>query len=428
MWCAVAAVALIQLAIGAPRLFADLQSVGITNCTEPDWQAVPTGVEALSRSGISLQAYAAMVTALLIASAALWIVPATLLAWQSRNRHLALFGAFFLLTVGVELSGALLDASALEHPALSALVTGVRLLGVVALGTFLFVFPDGRFAPRWTKWLAIGWVASQIPSFLAPGTWLDSNTWPPVALLATIPGYFFIALGAQVWRYRRRSDAVERQQTKWALYGLVLGLGAQNLLLGFVTLRLRYAVPIGSPGFLLALSATRLLLLLIPLSMVVAILRYRLWDIDVLTNRTLVYGALSASVIGLYLLIVGYLGLLFRSGQNALLSLVAAALVTLLFQPLRLWLQRLVNRLLYGQRDEPYAVLARLGRRLEDTVAPEAALASIVQTMREALKLPTRLLSSRTVVICMWRLPPAIPSTTWSTGRSPISRSPWVSS
>jgi len=87
--------------------------------------------------------------------------------------------------------------------------------------------------------------------------------------------------------------------------------------------------------------------------------------------------------------IVGYLGLLFRSGQNALLSLAAAALVALLFQPLRLWLQRLVNRLLYGQRDEPYTVLAHLGRRLEDTVAPEAALASIVQTMREALKLPS---------------------------------------
>jgi signal transduction histidine kinase len=113
-----------------------------------------------------------------------------------------------------------------------------------------------------------------------------------------------------------------------------------------------------------------------------------LWDIDVIINRTLVYAALTACVIGLYLVIVGYLGLVFRTEQNQLLSLVATAFVALLFQPLRLWLQRLVNRLLYGQRDEPYAVLARLGQRLEGTLVPEAALKSIVQTMCEALKLP----------------------------------------
>jgi signal transduction histidine kinase len=388
LWCAAAIATLLQLAVGAPRLFVDLQTVCIADCSEPDWQAAPMGLAALSTSGISLQGYAEMVVALLISSAALWIVPAVLLAWHSRNRHLALFGAFFLLTVGAELSGALLEAAAVQQPFLSPLGTAIRLLGDVALGVFLFIFPDGHFAPSWTKWLVIAWIVSQVPTELAPGTWLDSNTWPPAVLIITVPGYFVIGLGAQVWRYRHRSTPVERQQTKWALYGFVVGLGAQNLLLGYVTLWLREAVAIGSPAFLLAMTATRVFLLLIPLSMVVAILRYRLWDVDILINRTLVYVALIASVTGLYLIVVGYLSVLFRSGQNPWLSLAAAALVALLFQPLRLWLQRLVNRLLYGQRDEPYAVLARLGRRLENTAAPEAALVSIVQTLREALKVP----------------------------------------
>src|SRR5205823_10944824 len=105
-------------------------------------------------------------------------------------------------------------------------------------------------------------------------------------------------------------------------------------------------------------------MLLIPLAIGIAILRYRLWDIDLLINRTLVYSALTASVIGIYVLIVGYLGALFRTGGNLPISLVATGLVAVLFQPLRDWLQRGINHLLYGERDEPYAVVARLGQRL----------------------------------------------------------------
>jgi signal transduction histidine kinase len=388
VWFALAVATLVALAAGVQPLLQDLQAVCTENCPVADWQAVPAGAAALTQSGFSLQTYAALVTALLLISAALWIAPAALLAWQSANRPFALFGAFFLLTVGAELSAGLLNAAAIQYPGLSVLVTGVQVVAVVTLGAFFFVFPDGRFVPGWTKWLVLGWIASQLPGQLAPGTWLDSNTWPPAAFLPAIPGYFLVGLGVLIWRYRRRSNAVQRQQTKWALYGFVLGLGAQNLLLGFVTLGLHGSVPVGSPGFLVGIAATRVLLLLIPMSMALAILRYRLWDIDVLINRTLVYASMMACVVGLYLLVVGYLGLVFRSQDSPLLSLAAAALVAVLFQPLRLWLQRLVNRLIYGQRDEPYAVLARLGRRLEDTMAPEAALVSIVQTIREALRLP----------------------------------------
>jgi signal transduction histidine kinase len=315
-------------------------------------------------------------------------MPGVLLAWQSTKRPFALFGAFFLLSVGAQLSGALLDATARQYPVTGLLVIGIRVIGDVTLGAFFFVFPDGHFIPGWTRWLVLGWILSQLPGELAHGTWLDSTTWPAPIFLTGGPGYLLFGLGVQVWRYRRRSSTVQRQQTKWALYGFVLGLGSLSVVLAIVRLSLDGPIPVGSPGFLLAMTAIRLVPLLIPLCMAVAILRYRLWDIDVIINRTLVYAALTACVIGLYLVSVGYLGLVFHTEQNQVLSLVATALVALLFQPLRLRLQRLVNRLLYGQRDEPYAVLAQLGQRLEDTLAPEAALTSIVQTIREALKLP----------------------------------------
>jgi signal transduction histidine kinase len=120
-------------------------------------------------------------------------------------------------------------------------------------------------------------------------------------------------------------------------------------------------------------------------------LRHHLFDIDILINRTLVYGALTVSVVGIYVLVVGYLGALFRmaGGQgNLAISALATGLVALLFQPLRGRLQRGVNRLMYGERDDPYAVLSRLGERLEATLAPEAVLPTIVETVREVFRLP----------------------------------------
>jgi signal transduction histidine kinase len=129
-------------------------------------------------------------------------------------------------------------------------------------------------------------------------------------------------------------------------------------------------------------------MLLVPLSFGFAIVRSRLWDIDVIINRTLVYGVLTVCVVGLYVLVVGSLGALVGTTGNLLISLVAAGLVAVLFQPLRARLQRGVNRLLYGQRDEPYTVITHLSQRLEGTLAPDAVLSTIVETVVQALKLP----------------------------------------
>ena len=135
-----------------------------------------------------------------------------------------------------------------------------------------------------------------------------------------------------------------------------------------------------------------------PLAFSIAILRYHLFDIDVLLNRTLVYGGLTAGVTALYVLVVGGLGEVLRTSQpggNLVLSLLATGLVAVLFQPLRQRLQRAVNRLMYGERDEPYAVLSRLSQRLEATLAPEAVLPTLAETIAQALKLPYVAVGSR---------------------------------
>jgi signal transduction histidine kinase len=126
---------------------------------------------------------------------------------------------------------------------------------------------------------------------------------------------------------------------------------------------------------------------LIPLSILFSILRYRLWEIDLLLNRTLVYGLLTVAIVAGYILLVGILSILFQ-GSDFWLAVIATGMIALLFQPLRQALQRGVNRLLYGERDDPATVLARLGQRLEGVMAADAVLPTLVETVAQALKLP----------------------------------------
>ena len=129
-------------------------------------------------------------------------------------------------------------------------------------------------------------------------------------------------------------------------------------------------------------------LLIVPVFTYIAILRYRLYDIRRGHKPTLVYGALSACIVGMYMFAVVALGALFQARGNLAVSLLATGLVAVAFQPLRGRLQRGVNRLMYGERDDPYAVISRLGKRLEAALAPEAVLPTLVETIAQALKLP----------------------------------------
>jgi signal transduction histidine kinase len=120
----------------------------------------------------------------------------------------------------------------------------------------------------------------------------------------------------------------------------------------------------------------------------IAILKYRLYDIDLIINRTLVYGGLTAAIVGVYVLVVATLGALLPVRDNLFLSLLVAGLLAVLFNPLRERLQRAANRLMFGQRDDPYAVLSRLGQRLAGSAAPEAILHTVAETVAVALRLP----------------------------------------
>jgi two-component system, NarL family, sensor kinase len=277
------------------------------------------------------------------------------------------------------------------------------------LPLILLLFPDGRLpSPRWRPvvWLVVvEQVLSLVSADVQFGPFVTGPRplavfGPEVGAAATyaLQGVsslillVALALGvaALVGRLRRaRGDAL--LQVKWFAYAAVVFailITTQSVPQFVPDLRVIDPEMTSPAGMFLGLPFV-LALVALPLAAAIAILRHHLYDIDLLINRTLVYGGLTACVVAIYVLVVGYLGLLFQtSGSSTVIALAATGLVAVLFQPLRERLQRGVNRLLYGQRDEPYAVLSRLGQRLGASLPPEAVLPTIVRTVAEALKLP----------------------------------------
>jgi len=130
------------------------------------------------------------------------------------------------------------------------------------------------------------------------------------------------------------------------------------------------------------------MIFIIPFAIGFAILRYRLWDVDLLINRTIVYGLLTICIISAYLVIVVGFGSLFAASGNIFFSILATAFHCNFFHPMRQRMQHMINRLMFGDRDEPYHVLLRLGQQLESTMETEKILPIIVETVAQTLKLP----------------------------------------
>jgi signal transduction histidine kinase len=352
-------------------------------------QLSPPEVVALQNVGFSPGHYAAYSLSLTITWALVYAGVALVIFWRRSREWMALLAALWLVTFGTmaETPQALAASQSLLRP----LVYFLGEFGwAVLLPLFLLTFPDGRFTPRWTRWLfvtivVVGIVGNAIEHFHFFPHLAENRTGEQVVWFSMM----FTGIGVQVYRYRRVSDPEQRQQTKWVVSGLVvvaLGLAAW-----FVLLQIS---PFSQPGLpalldkLIQMTLVTATFLIVALTIGFSILRYRLWDIDVIINRTLVYAGLTAIVIGIYVVVVGLLGLVFQTQINLASSLLATGLVAVLFQPLRERLQRGVNRLMFGQRDDPVAMLTDLARQLETAGTPEAVLPALVQTVAAGLKLP----------------------------------------
>jgi signal transduction histidine kinase len=279
----------------------------------------------------------------------------------------------------------------------------VWMLNMILPLTFvLLLFPDGRLLSR--RWRAISWAAglgSAVLLFSAafhPGPIEDMGITEPnpfgiagaaevlEVLMSVSAVILFVgilgSIASVVVRYRR-SRGIERAQVKWLAYAGILVIA--GMVVGSILVSIWPDSPVAEELSIVISSAA---ITGIVVATGIAILRYRLWDIDIIINRTLVYMSLSGLIVGMYVVIVGSLGGLFQTSSTLPVSLLATGIVAMLFQPLRERLQRTVNRFMYGERDEPYRVLGRLSERLETVVVSQSVLPTIVETVAEALKLP----------------------------------------
>ena len=269
------------------------------------------------------------------------------------------------------------------------------------------LFPDGKLPSH--RWRAIFWPVMAAWSLFIlvfafarrplANAYLEIEAAPtnPVGFLPVSDMFFNVALAvlvaisivtgmASVITRWRSAIAEVHQQIKWIVYAFLLLL--VTLAASLVDSLLREGAGIES-GLENAIGVAMPLSLLGMMAVLgIAVLKYRLYDLDLLINRTLVYGGLTIIIVVTYVFFVAGVGALLPIEDDLFLSLVAAGVIAMLFNPLRARLQRAANRLMFGERDDPYAVLSRLGRQLQETTVPGQTLSVITASICQALRLP----------------------------------------
>jgi signal transduction histidine kinase len=256
------------------------------------------------------------------------------------------------------------------------------------------LFPDGRLPSR--RWRPFAWFAAAYVSLAALTFALDPaprgfarlpnpigvEAIRPLVRFMDGPGFAVVlglgigALASLILRFRRAGGR-QRRQIKWFAFGAAV-LVAMFLTTAIVP-ALGGAIPPVLETIMVAVAYMAL-----PVGAAIAILRHRLYDIDVVINRTVLFGLLAAFITIVYVGIVVGIGALVGSRGNVLLSIVATALIALAFQPVRTRAGHLANRLVYGKRATPYEVLSSFSDHLEDTYSSEEILPRMARMVGEA--------------------------------------------
>ncbi len=357
VWGVLVLAVLVACAVGTPVRYFELipPAQSDFDCMAL-FRLIPAEQAALASLGVSMEAYSMYI------SVASWIMvlggvlPGVLLFWKRRDSWMAALASLFLIYVACVCSGNT-DSLTRYSPALVAPVEALGRLAHASIAALLLTFPSGRFVPRWTRWVLAVWLVYMAAFTLFP---VRLSLWGAHPALVHAPGLVVSLIGvwSQVHRYRNVSTAIQRQQTKWVVVAFVAQMVVYGVagVTAFATPR-TFEDPLSNVAFEFVMyHLSWAVLILLPVAMMMAILRHRLWDIDFFINRSLVYGALTAGLAAVFAAVaVGLHGALVLAGGDGLLPValgIAAVATGLLFQPLRVRLRRLVDRRLYNIRIE----------------------------------------------------------------------------
>jgi signal transduction histidine kinase len=278
--------------------------------------------------------------------------------------------------------------------------TWVPFIGIS--GYLLMLFPDGHLpSPRWRwfSWLCgVGLVALSFVIIFSPGTFDDvgyPNITNPLGIqaLGALGGWIFVLVifapltvvggaVAVIGRLRHATDPVQRQQLRWLAW--TAAVIASLYVLAFVPQAVFHSTP-GSSWENWLGSIAAMSFMLIPITIGISVLKYRLYEIDVVIRKTVVFAVLGGFIAIVYVALVAGIGVLVGTRSSALASGIAAAVVAIAFQPARRWARRAADRVVYGGRATPYEVLTEFGENLADTYGAEDVLPRLARVLGEGV-------------------------------------------
>ena len=360
----------------------------------PDWEIYsldPATVRTnLKAAGISIDLFARYELSMGVISAIVCSMVSVVIFWRRSDDWMALLTSLGLVAFGVFFRTDGPTALGQQYPAVWLPVNLLAFFGSMSFMLFIYLFPNGRFVPRWTRWIPILWAMHEVAYYFFPDSVFNINRTLPLLEFLVSTAFLCIGVGSQIYRYRHVSGPVQRQQTRWVVFGMVLAL------LGGLAIALPLnisptLVPFGSPYAFAFEAAVAGFLLLIPLSIGVAILRHQLWDIDVIINRTLVYGALTASLALVYFGSVAATQTIFQAltgqEQESQLAIVVSTLViAALFSPLRRRIQSFIDRRFYRRKYDARKTLEGFSAKLSHDTDLDALSDDLVGVVRETMQ------------------------------------------
>jgi len=343
----------------------------------------------LQASGVSVQFYAICLLSISFASTVVWVAVATVIFWRRADNWIAFFASLALITFGTMSLPPSPPALADESFGVWLPIRLLALIGTVTLFTFYLLFPTGWFVPRWTRWAAVVFAAHDAFYYLYPNSIFDiARSFPPLDF-AVLTALACIAIGSQLYRYRYVSSPAERRRTKWVVFGLAsAGLG---------TVAFELSIP-GSPldqfSLLNALAIEVGLfgsLLLIPLSIGVAVVHDRLWDIDIVIRRTLVYGILTASLALVYFGGVAAAQAVFHAlsgdvDRPQIAVVISTLVIAALFNPLRRRIKVFIDRRFYRRKYDARKTLESFSATLSHETDLDALSEDLVTVVRRTMQ------------------------------------------
>jgi hypothetical protein len=347
-------------------------------------QLTPEQAGALKGIGLFPAVYTAHTVTLTLALMMVCLVVSTVIIRRRPDDRLALIVALFLVTLApfAAMFNVLASPSPWQVPN-----EGLSFLFQALFMLVFSLFPTGQFVPHWMRWIIIVFLIPQVPFTFFPALAPLHISAVPLGFLVGIGGLAILVV-VQLYRYRRVSSPLERQQTKWVVFGFAVPI--TFMVLGIVPYLMFPVLAVPGALYLPAYAAVQdLLLLLIPLSFGFAMLRSRLWDIDVLINRTLVYGVLTVILTTLYVgLVIGLQALLrgLIRQDNGVAIVLSTLAIFVLSQPLRSRIQRLIDRRFYRHKYDATKIVAAFSTTLRNQVdldqLREHLLAAVQETMQ----------------------------------------------